>query len=132
MWAGMEETNKINIWKSCEVNVKASQTNMYRLNFRLQHDSNRQNSVCFYLEGRLHVHVPLRYTKARSLHLACLKTPPTARGFAIIGCRLSCHWILTFTSLAESSSSIVTSSMTRLESRKLHYDVMKTNCFLTS
>ena len=56
------------------------------------------------------MHVPLRYTKARSLHLACLKTPPTARGFAMIGCRLSCHWILTFTSLAESSSSIVTSS----------------------
>ena len=28
----MEETNKINIWKSCEVNVKASQTKMYRLN----------------------------------------------------------------------------------------------------
>ena len=90
--------------------MKASQTKMYRLNFRLQHDSNRQNSVCFYLEGRLHVHVPLRYTKARSLHLACLKTPPTARGFAMIGCRLSSHWILTFTSLAESSSSIVTSS----------------------
>ena len=50
------------------------------------------------------MHVPLRYTKARSLHLACLKTPPTARGFAMIGCRLSSHWILTFTSLAESSS----------------------------
>ena len=77
----------------------------------IQHDSNRQNSVCFYLERRLHVHVPLLYTKARSLHLACLKTPPTARGFAMIGCRLSLHWILTFTSLAESSSSIVTSSM---------------------
>ena len=68
--------------------MKASQTKMYRLNFRLQHDSNRQNSVCFYLEGRLHVHVPLRYTKARSLHLACLKTPPTSRGFAMIGCRV--------------------------------------------
>ena len=91
--------------------MKASQTKMYRLNFRLQHDSNRQNSVCFYLEGRLHVHVPLRYAKARSLHLACLKTPPTARGFAMIGCRLSSHWILTFTSLAESSSSIVTTSI---------------------
>ena len=90
--------------------MKASQTKMYRLNFRLQQDSNRQNSVCFYLEGRLHVHVPLRYTKARSLHLACLKTPPTARGFAMIGCRLLCLWILTFTSLAKSSSSIVTHS----------------------
>ena len=90
--------------------MKASQTKMYRLNFRLQQYSNRQNSVCLYLEGRLHVHVPLRYTKARSLHLACLKTPPTARGFAMIGCRLSSHWILTFTSLAESSSSIVTRS----------------------
>ena len=56
------------------------------------------------------MHVPLRKTKARSLHLACLKTPPTARGFAMIGCRLSSHWILTFTSLAESSSSIVTRS----------------------
>ena len=91
--------------------MKASQTKMYRLNFRLQHDSNRQNSVCFHLEGRLHVHVPLRYTKARSLHLACLKTPPTARGFAMIGCRLSSHWKLTFTSLAESFSSIVTRSI---------------------
>ena len=90
--------------------MNASQTKMYRLNFRLQHDSNRQNSVFLLLEGRLHVHVPLRYTKARSLHLACLKTPPTARGFAMIGCRLSCHRILTFTSLAESSSTIVTSS----------------------
>ena len=60
------------------------------------------------------MHVPLRYTKARSLHLACLKTPPTARGFAIIGCRLSRHWILTFTSLAESSSTIFTRSKTQI------------------
>ena len=109
----MKETNKINMWKSCEVNVKASQIKMYRLNFRLQHDSNRQNSVCFYLGGRLHMHVPLCYTKARSLHLGCLKTPPTARSFAMIGCRLSRHWILTFTSLDESSSSIFTRSMGR-------------------
>ena len=91
--------------------MQASQTKMYRLNFRLQHDSNRQNSVCFYLEGRLHVHVPLRYTKARSLHLACLKTPPTARGFAMIGCRLSRHRILMFTSLAESSNPIFKPSL---------------------
>ena len=26
----------------------------------------------------LHMHVPLRYTKAKSLHLTCLKTPPPA------------------------------------------------------
>ena len=57
------------------------------------------------------MNVPLRYTKARSLHLACLKTPPTARGLATIGCRLSSHWILTFTSLAESSRTIVTTSI---------------------
>ena len=66
----------------------------------------QSTELFFYLGGRLHVHVPLRYTKARSLHLACLKTLPTARGFAMIGCRLSRHWILTFTSLAESSSTI--------------------------
>ena len=56
------------------------------------------------------MHVPLCYTKARSLHLACLKTPSTARGFAMIDCRLSCHRILTFTSLAESSRTIFTRS----------------------
>ena len=82
-----------------------------------QHDSNPQNYVCFYLKGRLHVHIPLCYTKARSLHLACLNTPPTARGLATIGCWLSCHMILTFTSLAESSRTIVTSSKHELHDK---------------
>ena len=80
-----------------------------------QHDSNPQMYVCFYLKGRLHVHIPLCYTKARSLHLACLNTPPTARGLATIGCRLSSHMILTFTSLAESSRTIVTTYINTLD-----------------
>ena len=52
------------------------------------------------------MHVPLRYTEAKSLPLTCLKTPPPAGGFAMIGCRLSRERILTFASLTESSNSI--------------------------
>ena len=55
----------------------------------------------------------LRYTEAKSLHLGltCLKTLPPACGFAMIGCRLSRERILlTFASLAESSSSIFSPS----------------------
>ena len=52
------------------------------------------------------MHVPL----LEALHLTCLKTPPQASDFSMIGCRLSRERIVTLASLAESSNSIVNPS----------------------
>ena len=51
----------------------------------------------------LHVHLLLSYTKAKLLHLVCLKTPTPNGGLIMIGSWLSRERILTFASLTESS-----------------------------
>ena len=56
------------------------------------------------------MHVPL----LELLYLTCLKTLPSAGGFAMIGCRLSRGRILTFASLTESTNLIFRPSISAL------------------
>ena len=65
------------------------------------------DQMTFYASACMHIPFP------ESLHLKCLKTPPPANGFTMIGCRLSRNRILSFASLTvtDSSSSNFTASI---------------------